>query len=169
MGQRQYAGHVCKAVGLALGPVFSAIAGMSPVVAADTVPVVIDPAACRALLATPDAGATYRPGVDVRGRPVVPAEGPGGSAAVDLPSADEMAIELRVDLAERLGLTGAKQGLEPKLDLGTLRVRNGIAELNGRPLGGTDQAGLREACRRLGRLNEAAGQGKPTPPAALGK
>lgn len=169
MAHRQYAGRTRRPLGIVVGTILGAAAWATPAPAADTVPVVIDPAACRALLATSDAGATYRPGVDVHGRPVVPAEGPGGASDLGLASADEMVIDLQVDVAERLGLKGAARGLEPKLELGTLRVRNGVAELNGRALGGSDQAGLREACRRLGTLNEAAGQGKPTPPAALRK
>lgn len=124
------------------------------------VPVVLDPRACLMLIEPPGtSGAEYRPGVDVHGRPVTPAEGPAGRPDYGLP--EDIVINLQIDVAERLGLGGGGTLYEPKAQLGTITVRDGVVRLNGVPLNARGQEELRDACRRLGVLDRAARERKP--------
>ena len=107
-----------------------------PAAAAETV--TISTADCRRLV--DHAGsADYRPGVDVRGRPVAPADLPGGQT-IDLPEVIE--IPLTVDVARRLG-----RGLEGKAPLGALTVKGNDLFWNGRRLQSQDEVLMAEACR----------------------
>lgn len=59
---------------------------------------------CRQLVShVPAAAVTYVPGVDVHGRPVVPTDLGAGFGII---APDEVNIDIRLDLAERLGLGG---------------------------------------------------------------
>lgn len=133
----------------------------------ERVPVVVDYRTCLALtgaatggrgVAAAD-GAAYQPGVDVHGRPVVPAEGPGGGAEWS-PIGETIALDLTIDLVERYG-----KRVPPgtTLPLGTLEVRDGRAWFNGQPVAGTDRQAIWEACRRLGAVQGAAQRAKPSP------
>ena len=128
------------------------------------VPVVVDGKACLALVEPPGAttapGVAYTPGVDVKGRPVVPAEGPGGGATDWL--SDSITIDLTVPLADRLG--GQEGGVRFDADarIGQLTVRNdGRVYLDGRPVTGGNLEDLREACRRLDAIRRGAATRKP--------
>lgn len=89
----------------------------------------LDPARCAAPLSAPasSGGAAYQPGVDVYGRPVVPAEGPGSHAA----EAAAWAATRPVTLSRTLGDPSRAEGT---VALGEMRVENGEALLAGRPL-----------------------------------
>ncbi len=90
--------------------------------------------------AAPDVA--YRPGVDVHGRPVTPAD-LNGSPQIKLP--DEMVIRLDYDV-----LKGRSGALEGKTTLGSLTLRQGRAYFNNEPLHGWEQEILLDACRKLG-------------------
>ena len=99
---------------------------------------------CRHLLVHADqTGAAYRPGVDVRGEAVAPADlDPGGA----LPLPETFKILVTVDVMERLGL-GARQGFEAEALIGVVEVQGTEVTLNGRPLTRDAARGLAELCR----------------------
>jgi len=100
----------------------------------------LTPADCRLIARhVPSADVTYRPGIDVRNRPVT---------APDLfPSPpvvpERFVITLSVDLRRRLGLS---EELRPELPLGVISVENGDLLLNGRPIPADAASGLAAAC-----------------------
>ncbi|MFA7430118.1 MAG: hypothetical protein WCZ23_08170 [Rhodospirillaceae bacterium] len=101
-------------------------------------------------------GGTYTSGVDARGRPVVPAEGPNGGA--DWSSLTEtLQIDVSVDIVERYGVNVPPGS---SLPLGTIEVREGRAWFNDQPLVGHDREALWQACRQLGIFQGKAGQRK---------
>lgn len=113
--------------------------------------VTISTADCRRLAAhAPRADVTYQPGVDVRGKPVVPAD-LGGGSSVQIP--DVIDIPITVDVAKRLGrgapgnILGSRSGLEGKLALGTLTLKGNDAFWNGVQIQRQDEALMAEACR----------------------
>jgi hypothetical protein len=81
----------------------------------------------------------YRPGVDVRGRSVAPAD---LNPAVPIVP-ERFAIYLGVDLRERLGLP---PDLIADLPLGVIEIDNGTVLFNGRPIAPDAAAGLAAAC-----------------------
>ncbi len=130
----------------------------------EAVTVVVDGRTCLSLTELSDArgvvpaeGAAYRPGTDVQGRAVVPAEGPGGGPDWSGLS-DTLKIIVEVDLVERYGVALPPGSMLP---LGTIDVRDGRAWFNGQPLAGHDREALWQACRSLGVLQHKAGQAKP--------
>ncbi|MDJ0950392.1 MAG: hypothetical protein QNJ94_15880 [Alphaproteobacteria bacterium] len=89
----------------------------------------------------------YQPGVDVHGRPVVPAETDG---SIRLEPPEEYVIDFEIDLR----LRGLVPQPDKKLDLqlGQIEIRNNRAYLNGQPLFDEAEAILAEKCReRLAR------------------
>ena len=121
----------------------------APALAAETL--TISTADCRRLVAhAPSADVTYKGGVDVRGKPVVPADLPG-SAVIDLPEFIE--IPITVDTAQRLGrgepggILGARRGLEGKAALGTLTVKGNDVFWNGKQIQSQDEVFMAESCR----------------------
>lgn len=128
-----------------------------------TVPVIVDRATCLRLVEAPrdlaDGGAEYQSGVDAYGRPVVPAEGPDGPPHDWLP--DPVEIDLSVPLAAKLGIGDNATNYEADARLGTLTIRNDRVYLNGREVASGDLPELREACRRLNALQDAAEDRKP--------
>lgn len=97
----------------------------------------------------PDANVAYKPGMDVRGKPVAPAD-LGGGAQLNLPA--EIAVIIEVDLAERYGLPVRPGLYDGKAQVGTVTVRDGTALFNGQPMHEFDQHLIAEACRdRMGR------------------
>lgn len=81
----------------------------------------------------------YRPGVDVRGRAVPPADLAAPPAIVP----ERLTIHLGVDLQRRLGLP---RDLIADLPLGIIEIENGTALFNGRPLAPDTAAALAAAC-----------------------
>lgn len=100
---------------------------------------------CRRLLRhEPRADVEYKPGVDVRGKPVAPADVPG-SPAIELPKT--ITIPIGIDLEERYGL-GAGGRYTGEATIGTVSVRKGRVYWNKQLLGDAEQARIAEACRR---------------------
>ena len=108
--------------------------------------VAVSPADCRQLVAHEAAADTaYRPGVDVRGRPVEPADLPG-STQVAVP--DSFSIPITVELDERLGIpVGGDAAFSAEAEIGRVEVdARGNATFNGQPLGDEQARLLRAAC-----------------------
>lgn len=75
----------------------------------------------------------YKPGVDVNGNAVAPADLPSSSAQIDAP--DYIEVPMTVDLAQRLGQQ-VPQGVEMKGNIGNLRLyKDGRVNFNGQDLG----------------------------------
>ena len=81
----------------------------------------------------------YRPGADVRGRAVAPADLNPSVGIVP----ERLAIYLGVDLRERLGLP---PDLIADLPLGIIEIDRGTVLFNGRPIAPDAAAGLAAAC-----------------------
>ncbi|HSR56410.1 MAG TPA: hypothetical protein VLN73_09205 [Alphaproteobacteria bacterium] len=117
---------------------------------ADGVTLTVTRADCSRLVAhVPDPGVAYQPGVDVRGRPVAPAD-LGGGPALELP--DEVYVPVTLDMLARYGLPANSKLY--KLDdtlIGTarIRVKDGRAWFNGVPLGTAEDHALARACQEL--------------------
>lgn len=97
---------------------------------------------CRALTAhLPAADVEYKPGADVQGRPVAPADLPAEAAS----EPGEIRIALARDLPIGSGDLGASEIVigEVAIDL-----RTGKAMLNGKPLDQAFQSNIVAACRR---------------------
>ena len=100
---------------------------------------------CSAITAyVPSADVEYRPGVDVRGRPVAPADLPG-SPTIRLP--DEIAIDIGFNLAEKYGI-GAGGRFRGETVLGRITVQQGRAYWNDQLLADPEQHAIAEACRK---------------------
>lgn len=139
----------------------------SPVWAADVVTVSTED--CRRLVAH-SSSADYKPGVDVHGKPVVPADLNSGTT-IDLPSVIE--IPLTLDVIRRLqdrapagnDILSGRRGLEGRAPLGTLTIKGNDAFWNGKPLQSQDEVLMAEACRSSLRARGIVlPEAKPEPP-----
>jgi hypothetical protein len=113
---------------------------------------------CRRVTAhVPAPDVAYKPGVDVRGRAVAPADLGGGYPDL-MP--EQITINLGVDLADRLGRARAKAAKQPataanrptlpyegKVPLGTVTLKGNQLYWNDQPLAPQDEAALAAACR----------------------
>ncbi|MBI3420396.1 MAG: hypothetical protein HY053_09710 [Proteobacteria bacterium] len=121
----------------------------------------IDPKVCQLLTKhVPDADVTYRPGVDVQGRKVAPAD--LNPSPVNKAIERQFAIKLTNDTARLFGLAGAIPMLsqesvpgEPpdtiplaqmETEIGYVTLKNGQAYLNNRPLSDPQQDELAVLC-----------------------
>jgi hypothetical protein len=87
----------------------------------------------------------YQPGVDVRGRPVAPADLPG-TVRIDVP--ETITFDVAADL-RRFGLPPFSPLYEPNVPLGRVTVeRDGRAYFNGQPLQNADSDALAQYCRQ---------------------
>jgi hypothetical protein len=113
--------------------------------------VVLTQADCSRLTAhVPSADATYQPGVDVRGRPVVPADLPGTPQIV-MP--EDVTIAITVDLQQRFGIPATSSLYKPEAAIGSVVVKpDGRATFNGQPLTNQEQSALAFLCQRQGPL-----------------
>lgn len=120
---------------------FAAAVAAAPVLAQT---VVVDSAACRALANhQPAPDVAYRPGVDVRGRPVVGAD-LNPSPPVLPPT---LTFDLNADLAPFLP-SGSRLSL-PQMGVGRVTLGpDGKVLFNGQQVGQGDGAALAAACRR---------------------
>ena len=90
----------------------------------------------------------YKPGVDVRGKKVAPADLDGGTQ-LKLP--EELTIDIGMDLAKKYSLTGGSPNLyTAESTLGKVTFKNGKATFNGQSLTPADQDALAEACKQKG-------------------
>ncbi|EKV30834.1 hypothetical protein C882_4171 [Caenispirillum salinarum AK4] len=148
---------------LAVAPVSGALAEADVVLLPDgTTRVTVDARTCRKLdhrAAYRQApGVQYQPGVDVRGNPVAPAD-VGGGYGIELP--EEITIPITVDLAGAWRDRAAAGTVKAETLLGVVTIRDGLAFWNGEAIDAEAQADLREACRRLGVLQNAVEERKP--------
>jgi len=105
---------------------------------------------CRRLFvehrAAPDVA--YRPGVDVRGRPVASAD---LNPATQIKVPETVTMDVAVDMS-RYGVPVSSPLYRPNIKLGEVRVdvASGRVLYNGEPLGNPEMEALRETCRREG-------------------
>ncbi len=108
----------------------------------------------------PAPGVEYQPGVDVRGRPVAPADlndaahGAAHSAANgatgEVPPPDSISFEITLNLREFFNDpsgTGIGRYLD-EVTVGQVTARDGMVYLDGRPLGDALSHAIAEECRR---------------------
>lgn len=97
---------------------------------------------------TPRPDVTYKPGVDVRGKAVVPADAEQPLGAIQLP--DEIVIDFGFDFAGRYGFDGT--GLHDAT-AGILTIQYDLAlgglTVNGKPLNKTDTRATAKACATI--------------------
>lgn len=119
------------------------IAGSS---AAAQVP--MDRTVCRYLprhMPAPDV--EYKPGVDVRGNRVAPADLPGSAGAVPM---DRFEIPVTLDFARKLGFTAPGAGALPgTAEVGRLSIQGDRLFFNGQPLNAASEAELVALCRTV--------------------
>jgi len=117
-------------------------AGFAGAGAPDTV--VIDHAACRALVRhVPADDATYQPGVDARGRPVVEAD----LNASPIRPPETIRFNITVDVAEYAGIP-VPAGTEMQAHVGEVAVApDGKMTFNGAPVEGEAEAALIAVCK----------------------
>ena len=102
---------------------------------------------------TPSADAAYKPGVDVHGKPVAPADLPGsGANAVPGLIPDVLEIPLTVKPMQSAGYATSSGLSDSNMSLGSVRydVAKGTFTINGQPLGDPEQNALAEACAKRG-------------------
>jgi hypothetical protein len=125
-------------------------------VAAEAQTIAVSPRDCAQLVNhVPSADVEYKPGVDVHGNAVAPAD-LGGGYQLDLPQSID--IQIGVDLADRLGLRDSRQQGTPPTrrvmpfagyaPLGTLTIKGNDAFWNGNRIAPQDEVILAEACRK---------------------
>ena len=128
-------GAACALGALALGPAAVALSQVS-----------VSKTDCQKLVRhTPAPDVAYKPGVDVYGRKVAPAD-VGGPSPIQLPKA--ITIDIGIDLAEKYGL-GAGGKYTGEGSVGKVTVRGGRVYWNGQPLDPGGQAAIADACRRI--------------------
>jgi hypothetical protein len=101
---------------------------------------------CRRLVQhRPDPDVAYKPGVDVRGKPVKPADLPGG---LNLEPADD--VEFEISFNPLRGGTGGRFG-STELYVGRVKVdlKSGAVTFNDIPLTDPEQAELAAKCREI--------------------
>ncbi|MSP88640.1 MAG: hypothetical protein EXQ92_07485 [Alphaproteobacteria bacterium] len=120
---------------LALGPA---------ILAQDRPAIAVKDADCRRIVEHQAAAdVNYKPGVDVYGRPVAPAD-LSSNSQIKLP--EEIQIPITIDLSKRLGLPTDGSLFKPEAQIGTVSVRGNRVFFNNQPLGAQDQAALQQAC-----------------------
>ncbi|MGB0631529.1 MAG: hypothetical protein ACPGRZ_12630 [Alphaproteobacteria bacterium] len=103
---------------------------------------------CRHIVAhSADASVAYKPGVDVNGRPVAPAD-LGGGFAVKPP--ETFSMDINIDLQERFGLPANKGQYMGEIKAGKVEIRkDGRAFYHGQELATGAQNEIARACREL--------------------
>lgn len=95
---------------------------------------------------------TFKPGVDVRGRKVKPAD-LNGRKPLKLPN--ELTIDIGIDLGKRLGLGADGTKFTSETNLGKVKydISSGKMTFNGQPIGNAEEAAIAAKCREI--LNKA--------------
>lgn len=111
--------------------------------AAETVTVTVE--GCAGLVRhVPDSDVAYKPGVDVDGNEVTPADLPG-AAPIKLP--EQIDIPITVEIDTRYGIPAVPGLYKPEATIGTVTYRDGRFWFNGQPLQDEAQAELTRACQ----------------------
>ena len=128
---------------------------------------VLTPLASRVVISTQDChrlvqhvpapDVAYKPGVDVHGKAVAPADLPSNGAGIALPDHIEFKYSIN---PTNYGLTAAQAQQQSQLVTGnnssvpvaTIKYdfASGQFTVNGKPLNGPDQQGIAEECRKMG-------------------
>ncbi|WP_254869647.1 hypothetical protein [Thalassospira sp. HF15] len=112
--------------------------------------ITVSRSACKELLRhVPEDDVAYKPGVDVRGNEVAPADLNGGSNILkSLPK--EIEFPVSIDFFEYSGIA-VPNGVSGEQSIGKITYRNGQVYFNDQPLGdAANNAELIEACRKAG-------------------
>ncbi len=89
----------------------------------------------------------YQPGVDVRGKAVVPADIDGGN---DLGLSGDFRVTIEVDTADRLGIPADPNRYDADVQVGDVVVdQAGNVYFNGKPLGDRHQQDIARHCREM--------------------
>lgn len=140
-------GHIISPAILA--PVLVAFGlGLGGPVAAEPLTVTLTRQDCQSLaIYLPDPGVAYRPGVDVQGRAVTPAD-LGGAPRIDLPEVIEIPIE--VDLQDRFGIPANADAFAADAQIGLAELHpDGRVYFNGQPLQDDAQFELARRCQEI--------------------
>lgn len=129
----------------------NAVAGDSAASTEATTPTItVSRSACKELVRhVADDDVAYKPGVDVRGNDVAPAELNGGSNILkSLPK--EIEFPVSIDFFEYSGIA-VPNGVSGEQSIGKITYRNGQVYFDDQPLGdAANSAELIEACRKAG-------------------
>jgi len=117
------------------------------------VKIVVTKADCRRVVKhAPAPDVIYRPGLDMNGDPVVPADLDGG-VRIELP--ERFTIPMEVDLFDRFGIPADEANFRADLLVGEVFVdRYGRAYFNGQPLQNEAAAELAAKCQKILRDDE---------------
>ncbi len=109
--------------------------------------VTITKADCARLVAhVPGPDVAYRPGVDVYGREVAPAN-LGGAPRIETP--ETILIDIEIDLQARFGTPENEVLFDPDAEVGEVAYRDGRFTFNGQPLLDEAQAELAARCQEI--------------------
>jgi hypothetical protein len=95
----------------------------------------LDPQACKNL------SAAYQPGIDVRGKPVAPAD--LNAPVVGMP--DKFSFDVNVDVAQKVGLP-VPPGTQMLARAGTVTYDKGVLSFNGKPLDTNTATNIKALC-----------------------
>lgn len=133
----------CSVIGgLCLLAPNAAVGEQSPGDGKSSVIVVLSEAECRLLTRhQPDADVAYQPGVDARGRSVVPADLGSNGVSARLKTPTKIIIPIEVDLFERFGVPANPDLFEADAQVGQVIYDDGKVFYNGQRLadGASDQ------------------------------
>ena len=93
-------------------------------------------------------GVNYEAGFDVRGKKVETVDYPGG---LQSSVREVVSFDIAVDIAEKYNLT--KKGLNAKMMVATLKIKNGQVFLNNQLLSKSDEAELQARCQSIFNAN----------------
>jgi len=129
---------------IALGPITASAAF------ADTVTITRDGcAALQRYVPAPDVD--YKPGVDVDGNAVAPADLGGGVPPIEMPS--EIVISITALLQSKFGIPADPNSYKPEAYIGTVTVKpDGRAYFNGQPLQDDAAFELAQLCQKQGNV-----------------
>ncbi len=120
---------------------------VAPVAAHEKATVAITRADCARLVEhVPGPDMAYRPGVDVYGQEVAPAD-LGGALRIELP--ETVLIDIEVDLLQRFGIPANEVLFDTDAEVGEVAYRDGRFTFNGQPLQDQAQAELAARCQEI--------------------